>query len=107
VNEPYAYSATGLAESKPEIPRSFILHNNYPNPFNPSTSIQVEIPRDGHVRVEILDISGQIVDLLVDEYKVAGAHLLRWDARRKASGVYFCRALYGGKSDVRSMVLLR
>ncbi len=107
VNEPYAYSATDVAGSKPEIPRSFALHNNFPNPFNPSTSIQVEIPRDGHVRVEVLDISGQIVDLLVDEYKVAGAHLLRWDARRKASGMYFCRALYGGKSNVRSMVLLR
>jgi hypothetical protein len=107
VNEPYVYSATEVAESKTEVPRSFVLRNNYPNPFNSSTSIQVEIPRDGHVRVEVLDIGGQTVDLLVDEHRIAGAHLLRWDARRRASGVYFCRASYAGRSDVRSMMLLR
>jgi len=107
VNEPYLYSTTDVAESKTGVPQSFVLHGNYPNPFNPSTSIQVEIPRDGNVRVEVLDISGQIVDLLMDEYRSAGVHLLRWDAHRMASGIYFCRALYAGKSDVRSMVLLR
>ena len=107
VNEPYVYSTTNVTGSRTDVPRAFVLHDNFPNPFNPSTSIQVEIPHGGHVRVEVLDITGQIVDLLVDEYRSAGAHLLRWDARRRASGLYFCRAMYGGASAVRSMVLVK
>jgi hypothetical protein len=107
LNEPYEYGTTSAGGPAREVPASFVLRQNFPNPFNPSTSIQVELPREGHVRVEVTDIHGQIVALLLDEVRGPGSHLIRWNARQHASGAYFCRALFGGSSAVRSMILVR
>ncbi len=107
LNEPYVYGTTYADGLTATTPKSFLLRQNFPNPFNPSTSIQFELPRPGHVRLEVTDIRGLVVDLLLDEFRAAGSHLVRWDARRNASGVYFCRAMYGGSSLVKSMMLVR
>ena len=107
LNEPYDYTTTYVAGGAIEKPASFELRQNFPNPFNASTSIHFDLPRAGYVRVEVMNIAGESVDLLVDEYRPAGAHLVRWDARRQPSGVYFCRALFGGVSGVKSMVLVK
>lgn len=107
LNEPYDYTATSVAEGAPARPAAFVLHQNFPNPFNPSTSIQFDLPRAGSVRVDVLNVAGEVVDLLLDEVRPAGSHLLRWNAGRHASGIYFCRAMFGGVRVVKSMVLVR
>jgi len=107
LNEPYVYTTTYAGSLPENKPQSFVLRQNFPNPFNPSTSIQVDLPREGYLRIEVNDIHGQTVDLLMDEVRGAGSHMVRWDARQRASGLYFCRALFGGSSAVKTMVLIR
>lgn len=107
LNEPYDYSTTAVSDAVTGRPGSFVLHQNFPNPFNPSTSIQFELPRPGHVRIEVMNVAGECVAVLLDEFRPAGAHLIRWDARQHPSGVYFCRAMFAGMADVRSMVCLK
>jgi uncharacterized protein (DUF362 family) len=107
VNEPYQYTTTGIASVGEAIPRELILRQNFPNPFNPSTSIGFSVPRSGTVRLEVFNTSGQIVDVLVDGYLPAGSHLKRWDGSRCASGVYFYRLRADGANAVKGMLLLR
>jgi hypothetical protein len=84
-----------------------VIEQNYPNPFNPTTSIQYSIPRAGHVRLEIFDLQGDLVDLLVDGPMTAGDHLVAWNSGSLASGTYFSRIRFGGMSRTRSMILLK
>ncbi|MBI3786969.1 MAG: DUF362 domain-containing protein [Ignavibacteriales bacterium] len=109
VNEPFDYSKVPVsveAESN-KIPDAFVLSQNYPNPFNPSTSIEFTIPKNGNVRIEVFDITGQIVDVLVDNYMSAGGHLAVWRTGNRASGTYFYRMLYAGFSTTKKMLLMR
>ena len=75
------------------VPEVFALNKNYPNPFNPSTNINFELPNDGDVRIFIYDLKGSLVDELVNGYMEAGYYNLKWDGSRKASGVYFIQMI--------------
>ncbi len=72
-------------------PTTFALAQNFPNPFNPTTTIQYQLPTDSRVRVNIYDVLGQEVETLVNEEKPAGYFDVRWNAVNLASGVYFYR----------------
>jgi hypothetical protein len=83
---------------------TFYLFPNYPNPFNPSTTIKFSIQKPSHVQLEIINLQGQILRHLVDEEKVPGVYDIVWDGWTEegslaASGIYFCRlsvmTLYG------------
>jgi hypothetical protein len=77
-------------------PDKFVLNENYPNPFNPETSISFHVPRkDARVRIEILNILGQKVITLLDRSMPRGEHVLVWDGKnaqgtRLSAGVYIC-----------------
>ncbi|MBD3401558.1 T9SS type A sorting domain-containing protein [candidate division GN15 bacterium] len=95
-----------------ELPSTPSLEQNYPNPFNPSTTIQYALPAASDVTIEVLNLLGQRVRLLVDEYRGPGVHRLVWDGRdesgdRVASGVYFYRIATGDFVDSRKMLLLK
>jgi len=75
------------------VPEVFALNKNYPNPFNPSTNIKFELPNDGDVKIFIYDLKGSLIDELVNGYMEAGYYNLKWDASRKASGVYFIQMI--------------
>ncbi len=108
VNEPYNYTgSTFVASAKPDKPDVFHISQNFPNPFNPSTSIQYYIPKSGNVRLEIFDIRGSLVEVLVDNYALAGDHVAVWNSQKRASGTYFYRLLYEGISQTKPMVLLK
>jgi len=64
---------------------------NYPNPFNPSTTIRFDLPREVHVLLRIFDILGHEVATLVDEEKSAGGYRIEWRAAELRSGMYFYR----------------
>ncbi|RMG68138.1 MAG: hypothetical protein D6715_03045, partial [Calditrichaeota bacterium] len=75
---------------------TFRLHPNYPNPFNPETVIEFELPAAQQVRLEVLDVLGRRVRLLLQGYLPAGTHQVRWDGRTEsgreaAAGTYFYR----------------
>jgi hypothetical protein len=74
---------------------NYILLANYPNPFNPKTSIYFSIPNAGLVTIEVYDALGRIVTSLMHEKKEAGHYELQFDGSAYESGVYFCRLLVG------------
>ena len=85
----------------------FILNNAYPNPFNPTTTIDYAIPEDSYVKLSIYDISGHLLETLVDELNQAGTHKVKWNASEYSSGIYIYRleSSYGMHS--RKMVLIK
>ena len=85
----------------------FALQGNYPNPFNPSTTVVFTLEKKGHASLEVFDISGRRVATLVDEQRAAGRHEVVWRPRNVASGVYFTRLSADGQSATRRMTLLK
>jgi len=90
----------------------FALHQNSPNPFNPMTTINYEVPAAGVVQVEVFNVTGQLVRSLVNEVKAPGLHSVRWDGTNDtgagvASGSYYYKVVAGGKELVRKMTLLK
>jgi hypothetical protein len=90
-----------------DLPSEFALRDNYPNPFNSSTIIRYELPRDCHVRLEVFDILGRKAATLVTGREKAGYHAVIWNAREAATGFYFYRLFAGDFSDTKRMVLLK
>ncbi len=111
--------------SEDKLPTSYALFQNYPNPFNATTVIRYSLPVDRsshstardllraratstiHVRLEIYNILGRKVATLVDGKQTPGYKAVTWDARRLASGIYFCRLRAGGFQGVRKLLLLK
>ncbi len=83
----------------------FSLSQNFPNPFNPSTTILYSIPEDGLVTLRVFDASGRVAAELVNSTKHAGAHSVTFDASNLASGVYFYRLEAGSRMLTGSMTL--
>ena len=71
------------------LPDDFFLGPNYPNPFNPVTRITFGLPEPARVKISVVNILGQQVAMLVDDFQEAGYHRVVWDASRQASGLYF------------------
>jgi len=95
---------TGVNDTEADIPASFKLLQNVPNPFNPKTTIFYELPEACHVHMAIHNLRGQEVSVLVEEHKGAGMHTIIWDAKNAPSGVYICRMRAG--KYTRSIKLL-
>ncbi len=105
---------TAVPMRETAVPRTFTLQQNFPNPFNPSTSIDFGLPAASRVRLQIFNLLGQQVVELVNGEKSAGWHRIAWTARSNAGGVYFCRldaagdgTPSGGFVSVRRMLLLK
>ncbi len=88
-------------------PEAYSLHQNYPNPFNPTTTIQFSLERAGKTVLEVYDILGRKVTTLVNQQMKAGAHIINWNARNYASGVYFYRLQSGNFTRVKKMMLVK
>jgi N-acetylneuraminic acid mutarotase len=80
---------------------------NYPNPFNPSTVIKYELPRDGHVTLKVYNSLGEEVALLVSEFQPAGSHTVSFNAQNLSSGVYFYRLSTGEMTATKKLILLK
>lgn len=90
-----------------EIPRYVTLDANYPNPFNPNTTIQYHLPQADHVQLAVYDLLGQRMTTLVDEPKGVGTHTVHVDASGWASGVYVYALEVGDERTMRKMILLK
>lgn len=89
------------------IPDRFVLHQNFPNPFNDRTVIQFELPHDDRVTIRVYDVLGRRVDILTDEFYLAGVHDVVWVPRSRASGIYFYSIRFGETTAAGRMVYLR
>lgn len=89
------------------LPDSFVLEPSYPNPFNPTTSLAFVLGEEGQVRIDVYNVLGRQVATLAAGRFPAGRHVVQWDARNAASGVYFYRMQAGSRVQTRSMTLLK
>ncbi len=107
------YCPTGDCETAVgDTPAVASLGANYPNPFNPDTSIPFSLARAGDVTLRVYDVDGALVATLLDAHRAAGSHVVRWngrtdDGRVAPTGVYFARLDANGASETRKMVLLK
>jgi len=95
-----------------ESPKEFKLMQNNPNPFNPSTAINYQIPENTFISLKIYDYLGKEVVTLVNEEKPAGSHVIYWNGKDKnnhmvSSGVYLYKLTAGKYSEIRKMNLLK
>ncbi len=93
--------------SQNHIPSEFALENNYPNPFNPITTIAFDLPTDDMVNMSVFNITGRKVETLINRDMKAGSYELTWNANNHASGVYILRVQYGREIAYQKMTLLK
>ncbi len=89
-----------------ETPHRYDL-NVYPNPFNPSTTIEYDLRAAGPVAITVYDALGEVVAQLVDGFASAGHHIVQWSPKAAASGVYYCRMKSDAYVKTEKLVLLR
>jgi hypothetical protein len=107
-----SFSPPGVEEvTRFWLPKVFALSQNRPNPFTRSTTITYSLPGhvgdESHVNLDIYDLSGRLVETLVNENQTPGIHKAYWDATDIASGIYFYRLRAGDFTDMKKMILLR
>lgn len=100
-------SVTNVGDYANGVPSNYELFNNYPNPFNPSTTFTFSLPEASFTSLKIYDAIGNEVDVLVDEIKSAGTYQIEFDAAGLTSGIYYYTLQAGSFIETRKMVLLR
>jgi len=96
----------------PFVPRAFEILPNYPNPFNNNTIIPFNLPYNSMVKIDIVDISGKLINSLFREFTSMGSHKINWDGTDKysrfvSSGIYFVSMEAGGKVIVRKIMYIK
>jgi Secretion system C-terminal sorting domain len=90
-----------------QIPTTYELSQNFPNPFNPSTTINYQLPQTGHVTLKIYDILGKEIATVINEQKNPGKYAVHFDASRLASGVYIYQIRVNDYLSSKKMMLLK
>jgi hypothetical protein len=95
-----------------EIPTEYELFNNYPNPFNPSTTIKYSVPKNSNIKVRIYNMMGQLIKTLVNESKSPGNYEVQWYGKNEenlsvASGIYFYQLESENFVKTNKMILLK
>ncbi len=103
---------SGIANNTNQLPRKYDLEQNFPNPFNPTTKINYELPQSSKVVIKIFDALGKEVRLLVNKDLSAGKYQVEWNGmdnnfRSVATGVYFYQLNVNGTSQTKKMLLLK
>ena len=96
---------TGVKQYENQHPNQFELSYNYPNPFNPKTTIDFSLENSDNITLKIYDLKGREITTLADGYFPAGKHELQWDASEKPSGVYFYILQAGEYSEMKKMIV--
>jgi hypothetical protein len=103
----------GAVEDEEEfVPGEFKLSNNYPNPFNPTTTIAFNLEKAGYTTISVYSVNGQLQRTVVSKQMSAGSHIVNFDGRDDAgdllaSGVYFYKLQSGEKSATKKMILIK
>ena len=101
------FTATGITEGEDARPAAFALEPNYPNPFNPVTTLRFDLPARERVTITLFDLLGREYETLLDGVEEPGPVALRFDASGLASGSYFYRVTAGNASKIGKLVVMR
>lgn len=97
----------GIQVNGNEIPKVYALYQNFPNPFNPTTNINFDLPRVSMTRITVYDLLGREVDVLANEVLAAGKYNINFNASNLSSGVYFYKIESGDFVDKRKMIIVK
>jgi len=100
-------NSTSVSENSNELVLNYHLSNNYPNPFNPSTTISYQIPKLSFVSLKVFDVLGNEVATLVNEEKPVGSYEIEFIGKGLTSGIYFYQLKAGKFTQTKKMVILR
>ena len=105
-------NSVGVDNKSETFPQGFVLEQNFPNPFNPSTTIDYELPENGLVNITIYDITGRQINTLVSSHQYAGYKSIQWNAtnnhsERVSAGIYLYIIQAGEFVQTKKMVLLK
>ena len=98
---------TTVADKTLEVPGNFSLHQNFPNPFNPVTTINYIVSKSALVKLTVYNSLGQTVEVLVNKNQSSGEYFVRWDASEYESGIYFYQIRIDGFQENRKMILMK
>ncbi|MBA7582919.1 hypothetical protein ES708_24857 [subsurface metagenome] len=106
---PYASDTPTLVESRNAdiVPQEITITGNFPNPFNPETTIEFTLPKVSHVTADIYNLAGQKVETVADARFPTGRHTLVWNASNHAAGLYFCRIESGDHIQTVKMMFVK
>ena len=108
----YGLTMASVKDDLAELPEVFSVSKNYPNPFNPKTSVRINTVAEGRLMVNIYDLSGRLVNSLINENVKAGVQTLTWDGSNQfgqlvPTGVYFLQVVSGVSSHLQKMALVK
>ncbi|MCU0412180.1 MAG: T9SS type A sorting domain-containing protein, partial [Bacteroidetes bacterium] len=98
---------TSIGTDESIIPERAVLEQNYPNPFNPETNFGFRIAEFGFIDLAVHDILGREVAILANGLRAPGSYTVTWDASEFPSGIYFCRMVFNGTTQIRKMILMK
>ena len=98
---------SGISQEYGNVPLDFTLHQNFPNPFNPTTTIVFEISKSHFVRLRVFDNNGKEIKTLINEYKTPGKYSIQFESDNLPSGVYFYKLEVNDFSEIKRMVILK
>ncbi|RPI18244.1 MAG: T9SS C-terminal target domain-containing protein [Ignavibacteriae bacterium] len=97
----------GVQNGSSNIPFEYKLENNYPNPFNPRTIINYQLPAAGYVKLTVYDVMGKEISVLVNERQNAGRYEIEFNGDNLPSGIYFYRLSADGYNETKKMILIK
>ncbi len=103
----FRFDTLGVKNYELNLPTSMILCQNYPNPYNSSTTIEYSIPSTEHVKIDLFDLLGRKIRSIVDEDQYSGVHRIVFNAKSLPSGEYFYRFTTNHQSSVRKMMIIK
>ena len=103
----FAVPTAVAVDEAAEVPEQIVLYPNFPNPFNPTTSIRYALPQATEVRLAVYDVLGRQVAVLAEGMKPPGEHRVEVDAGRWASGLYFYTIEAAGQKQTQHMMLIK
>jgi hypothetical protein len=98
---------TSVQIMEPEVPKTYVLEQNYPNPFNSSTAIRYYVAQQEKIKLEVFNLLGERISVLVDEEKEAGWQSIIFEAKELPSGIYFYQMTAPSFLKVGKMILVR
>jgi len=98
---------TSINDKSPAAPDNFILHQNFPNPFNPATTIRFSLPQKGYVTLKVFNMLGKMVATLVQGELLKGGHSVVFDAQTLTSGIYFYKLTTNKFTQIRKALLMK
>jgi serine protease AprX len=103
----FSFTITSIAPISSNVPDSYMLFNNYPNPFNPVTKIRFNLIKTDDVKLKVYDITGKLITTLVNQKLSAGEYKVDFDGSELSSGMYIYRIEAGSFKDTKKMLMIK